>query len=200
MKKINVLVIDDDDIINEIVKLVLSKPFAKDDLAWYNIKDEVSCQVYTAKDAIEASLVMAQHVPDVILLDVEMPYMNGFQFLRSLRDDDDTTALPVVMLTASADRNAVYKAAKLGAVGYVKKPFLPKDLIKRVLKAAAPIIPKASHVLSTPVPPAETAPASPANTTNIEDIDLTDLEAILADLESQASAYESAQAKERSSF
>lgn len=146
MKQINVLIVDDDEINNEIVTLVLSKPFSPKELAWYNIKDEVRCQVYTATDAIEASLVMSQHLPDVILLDIEMPYMDGFQFLKSLRDEDDTKTLPVIMLTASADRNTVYRAAKLGAVGYLKKPFLPEDLVRRILRTVSSSLHTMPHI------------------------------------------------------
>lgn len=146
MKKINVLIVDDDEINNEIVTLVLSKPFSSKELAWYNIKDEVRCQVYTATDAIEASLVMSQHTPDVILLDIEMPYMDGFQFLKSLRDEDDTKTLTVIMLTASADRNTVYRAAKLGAAGYLKKPFLPEDLVRRILRTVSSSLHTMPHI------------------------------------------------------
>lgn len=182
MKKINVLIVDDDEINNEIVTLVLSKPFSPKELAWYNIKDEVRCQVYTATDAIEASLVMSQHTPDVILLDIEMPYMDGFQFLKSLRDEDDTKTLPVIMLTASADRNTVYRAAKLGAAGYLKKPFLPEDLVRRILRTVS------SSLLKMPNMSGPAARASEAESAKIN------LDAILEDLKQQEQEEQSSHA------
>lgn len=67
---------------------------------------------------------------DLILLDIEMPIMNGIQTFEHIKLD--FFDIPVIFLTASGDKSDVMKALKLGAAGYVKKPFLPQDLLERV--------------------------------------------------------------------
>ena len=72
--------------------------------------------------------------PDLILLDVEMPVMSGIQTLEVLRANEDYKSLPVMFLTASADTDTVAAAGRLGVLSYVKKPFMPQDLLDRVQK------------------------------------------------------------------
>lgn len=72
--------------------------------------------------------------PDLILLDIEMPIMNGFETLVRLRENKDTADIPVVFLTANTGNDTVFKAQQLGVDGYVKKPFLPQDLLDKVAK------------------------------------------------------------------
>ena len=72
--------------------------------------------------------------PDLILLDVEMPVMSGIQTLEVLRANEDYKSLPVMFLTASADTDTVAAAGRLGVLSYVKKPFMPQDLVERVQK------------------------------------------------------------------
>lgn len=74
---------------------------------------------------------------DLLLLDIEMPGMNGIETLEQIRQEPSLKDLPVIFLTASSERDNVIDAGKLGAIGYVKKPFLPDDLIKRVNQAFA---------------------------------------------------------------
>lgn len=72
--------------------------------------------------------------PDLILLDVEMPVMSGIQTLEVIRGNDEYKNLPVMFLTASADTDTVAAAGRLGVMSYVKKPFMPQDLVDRVQK------------------------------------------------------------------
>ncbi len=72
--------------------------------------------------------------PDLILLDVEMPVMSGIQTLEVLRASEEYKSLPVMFLTASADADTVAAAGRLGVLSYVKKPFMPQDLLDRVQK------------------------------------------------------------------
>lgn len=69
---------------------------------------------------------------DLVLLDIEMPGMDGIKTLEHIRREQRFADLPVIFLTASAERKDVLSAGKLGAVDYVTKPFLPHDLLKRV--------------------------------------------------------------------
>ena len=77
---------------------------------------------------------------DLVLLDIEMPYPNGFETLKMIRSNPETHFLKVMFLTASSGAEDVQRAAELDAVGYVKKPFMPQDLLDHVEKAlSAPI-------------------------------------------------------------
>lgn len=132
----NVLIIDDDEIIREMANMILTKPISEEVLATYayGCKD-LSIKVLSAEDGMEAISVLHENLVDVILLDVEMPYMDGFQILDLLKSHESFQNIPVIMLTAATNKSSVIKAAKEGIVDYVAKPFLPDDLIKRTVKA-----------------------------------------------------------------
>ncbi len=90
--------------------------------------------VYTVESGIDCLNFLKEDKPDLILLDVEMPVMNGIKTLEHIREKEETADIPVVFLTASADSDTVVEAGRLGVVDYVKKPFLPQELLKRVEK------------------------------------------------------------------
>lgn len=90
-------------------------------------------RVFLAKSGMECLDIIRNSqtvLIDLILLDIEMPIMNGIQTFEHIKLD--FFDMPVIFLTASGDKNDVMKALKLGAVGYIKKPFLPQDLLERV--------------------------------------------------------------------
>jgi len=70
--------------------------------------------------------------PDLILLDVVMPKMDGFEVCRQLKKDPQTQEIPIIMLTAKGQEVDKEKARQLGASGYVTKPFSPSALLTRV--------------------------------------------------------------------
>jgi len=72
------------------------------------------------------------HKPDVVLLDMKMPGMDGFEVMRELRLGADTRDLPVIFLTADNERENLVRAFEAGAVDYVTKPFVTEELIARV--------------------------------------------------------------------
>lgn len=78
---------------------------------------------------------ISERRPELVLLDIEMPVMNGFQTLEKICSHEGWQKLPVMMLTASADTDSVLQASKFGTIGYVKKPFMPQDLLSHVKKA-----------------------------------------------------------------
>ncbi len=86
----------------------------------------------TAADG-EAALELARRVvPDLILLDLAMPVMDGWAVLSELRGDPVTASVPVVIVTAHGDSEAAARARELGADGFVSKPFRPAEL-RRVM-------------------------------------------------------------------
>ncbi len=70
--------------------------------------------------------------PDLILLDLMMPVMDGFEVLRRLKDDQSTGHIPVIILTAKIDSASERECMRLGAVDYIKKPWGPRELEDRI--------------------------------------------------------------------
>lgn len=77
---------------------------------------------------------LQQERVDLILLDIEMPIMNGIKTFEKIRSKEEYADIPVMFLTASADSETVLEVGKMGAVDYIKKPFMPQDLLDRVGK------------------------------------------------------------------
>mgnify|MGYP001767856970 CR=1 FL=1 len=95
-------------------------------------------EVLTAADGKEALESFAAETPDLILLDIMMPNMDGYQFIRELRKESDT---PVIMITAKQQEAEIIKGFDLGADDYITKPFHLRELLVRmraVLRRAAP--------------------------------------------------------------
>lgn len=69
---------------------------------------------------------------DCIVLDIEMPMLNGFNTLSTIRQSEKLMNIPVMFLTASATSDTVKEAIRLGVTSYLRKPFLPKDLTEKV--------------------------------------------------------------------
>jgi twitching motility two-component system response regulator PilG len=72
--------------------------------------------------------------PNLILLDIMMPRMDGFEVLEKLRERDDTSGIPVIMLTARKSREDMARAKELGAVEYITKPFKAVEVVDKVLR------------------------------------------------------------------
>jgi putative two-component system response regulator len=90
-------------------------------------------EVVEAEDGPTALKALEQPpLPDLILLDVMMPGLNGWQVFERIRADHRWDRVPVVMLTALAQRSDVERAVELGVDGYLTKPFEPADLIHTI--------------------------------------------------------------------
>lgn len=91
--------------------------------------------VVKAKSGMEC-LMELQHTPvDLILLDLEMPIMDGVQTLEIIKKNKQWMNIPVIILTASADVSTVKEVSALGIIDYIKKPIQQGDLVHRVKKA-----------------------------------------------------------------
>ena len=111
-----ILVVDDDEMNLKRTQMILERQY----------------DVILAISGQEALKKLGRTKIDLILLDIAMPGMDGietFEYMRMLLVDT-----PVIFLTASGDENDVRSAIKLGAVDYLKKPFLPSELLRRVAK------------------------------------------------------------------
>ncbi len=93
--------------------------------------------VQTATNGADAISIAAELNPDLIILDMMMPEMSGFDTLRKLRDVANTTSTPVIMLTGVSDKSKIREALDLGIDYYIVKPFEFHDLIAKVNLAIA---------------------------------------------------------------
>lgn len=109
-----ILVVEDEPSIAEVVGLYLRR-------AGY--------QVSIARDGLEAQQTIETHLPDLIVMDLMLPVVNGFELTRWLREFSD---IPVIMLTARRDEIDRIAGLEMGADDYVLKPFSPQELVSRV--------------------------------------------------------------------
>jgi diguanylate cyclase (GGDEF)-like protein len=116
----SVLIADDDTDIRAFLEVTLT-------LAGY--------EVLEAADGVETLEVARRHTPDLIVLDVMMPRMDGFEALQKLREDARTSHIPVVLLTARVQREDTLGGLEAGADDYVTKPFDGDLLIARIRSA-----------------------------------------------------------------
>ena len=86
-------------------------------------------EVLTAYDGVEALEKTKADKPDMIILDVMMPRMDGFEVLKDLRANADTKDIPVIMLTAKAQDADIFKGWSSGVDSYLTKPFNPRELL-----------------------------------------------------------------------
>ena len=103
------------------------------------ILEEEGHEVLQAIDGLDALEVVAANEPDVVLLDIAMPGMDGLETLRRLKNQPESTNLPVIMVTAQGDRQNMVKAVQLGVRDYVTKPWEPGEVemcVNWALKAA----------------------------------------------------------------
>lgn len=90
--------------------------------------------VVVAKDGAEGLGIAIEVIPDLILSDVMMPYMDGFEMIDKLRRDHRTSHIPIIMLTAKADLSSKMEGIEKGADAYMEKPFNKEELLLRIKK------------------------------------------------------------------
>jgi DNA-binding response OmpR family regulator len=94
--------------------------------------DRAGYDVIQAQDGEEAVRLAVEHEPDLAVLDVMMPKLDGYEATRKLRSHETTSRLPVILLTARVQEADVARGFEAGADDYVKKPFSPQELGARV--------------------------------------------------------------------
>lgn len=119
MKKI--LIVDDDLRHDKMMSyLLLSKGYEVD-------------YCLSGRDALE-KLRKGEEKPDLIMMDIMMPQMDGFETFKEVRKEPGLKDTPIIMLTALSDPKNMEKATALGAADYIEKPFSPSDVIERIRK------------------------------------------------------------------
>jgi two-component system chemotaxis response regulator CheY len=120
----SILIVDDDESIRDLLRLHLSA-------AGY--------EVHVAEDAIAAGYMLLRSPPDLIISDINMPHMDGFEFIAAVRSDKSLPMIPVIFLTTIEDGDL--RGKELGAVGYVTKPVRAD----RLLSLVAQHVPGGAH-------------------------------------------------------
>ena len=117
-----VLVVDDDRVIQQLLEVNL-------ELEGYEV-------VATAADGKEALEKIAELKPDLVILDIMMPKMDGLEVCRRLRADPDLAGIPVILLSARAQDMDIREGLEIGASAYLTKPFDPVELLDVVGRLA----------------------------------------------------------------
>ncbi|MCR4961163.1 MAG: diguanylate cyclase [Lachnospiraceae bacterium] len=94
------------------------------------LKDKYTLSM--AKSATQALKLMEKSIPDLILLDIKMPVMDGYEMLKTLKGDARYSEVPVIFLTADADEENETKGLRMGASDFIKKPFVPEVMLSRI--------------------------------------------------------------------
>lgn len=101
------------------------------DLIEYNLKKE-GFDVLTAEDGKEGIKMAREHSPDLVLLDIMMPKMDGLEVVEIMRDDDDLWRIPIIFLTARGDEKTEVEGLNKGGDDYITKPISTTKLISRI--------------------------------------------------------------------
>lgn len=116
----NVLIVDDSGSMRAIIKKIITiSGFQMD-------------QCFEAGNGKEAMEVLSENWIDIIVSDINMPEVNGLEFLDQLKKNETLKEIPVIMITTEGSAERMQEAFNRGAKGFIKKPFLPED-IKKIL-------------------------------------------------------------------
>lgn len=116
-RSLTVLIVEDDDELRDI----LHAEFELEGLT-----------VLTATDGSEAVTTVRRLKPDLILMDIMMPVMNGIEATEIIKNDEETKHIPIVMLTAAGNKEDIVKGLEVGAIDYITKPFFMPELKARL--------------------------------------------------------------------
>jgi CheY-like chemotaxis protein len=114
--KKKVLIVDDEPNVRRLSRKILSNTF----------------DVVEAEDGKQAIEIANNQKPDVILMDMMMPKMDGLTACHAIKKDPTTKSIPVIMVTAIGFELNIKLSQQMGATGYVTKPFTPKDLLDKI--------------------------------------------------------------------
>lgn len=113
----NILVVDDNEQNLELLQAYL---------------EDIKCRTIPARDGVEALEIIKKSKPDLVLLDVMMPKMSGFEVCRRIKNNPDTADLPVIMVTALNELRDIERAIESGTDDFLSKPVNKLELLTRV--------------------------------------------------------------------
>ncbi len=117
-KKTTILLAEDDHFVSDIYKRKLASD---------------GYEVLFAEDGREALKILEENIPDLVLLDIMMPFVDGMEVLQKMKEDERWKSVPVVMLTNLAEKDNIEKSIAMGANGYViKAHFTPSEVVQKI--------------------------------------------------------------------
>lgn len=117
MQKMKILIVEDEEDIAEIIKLNLEKE---------------GFRTVIEEDGLNGFLAVGREKPDLILLDIMLPGINGLDFCRKLKSSPELSKIPIIMISAKSEESDIVIGLELGADDYVTKPFSSKVLLSRI--------------------------------------------------------------------
>lgn len=121
MKK-TILTVDDSRTMREMLRIALV---------------DAGYEVVQAEDGVHGMEVLEEVTPDAIITDINMPRMDGFGFIESVRTHDSHRVLPILVLTTESDDQKKERARRAGATGWIVKPFNPAKLVDAIRRVTA---------------------------------------------------------------
>ncbi len=121
MSEVRALIVDDSSVMRKIIERSLRQAGLE------------SLLVFEAASGIEGLVILKSKQVDIILSDINMPSMDGLEFVRQLRSQQLAPGVPVVMITTESSEEHVKQAIQAGAMGYIRKPFTADQVKQRVL-------------------------------------------------------------------
>jgi len=112
-----VLIVEDDPTTVQLIEFLLRKN---------------NFEVLIAQDGVEALKISREKKPDLILMDVMMPKMDGIEAIEKLQESEETQEIPIVILSALGQEMDVMRGLQAGASGYIVKPFSPQELLDEI--------------------------------------------------------------------
>jgi len=113
----SVLIVEDDPTTVQLIEFLLRKN---------------NFEVLIAQDGVEALRISREKKPDLILMDVMMPRMDGIEAIEKLQESEETQDIPIVILSALGQEMDVMRGLQAGASGYIVKPFSPQELLDEI--------------------------------------------------------------------
>ena len=123
-KGVSVMVVDDSITVRKVTSRLLER---------HNM------QVLTAKDGVDAVTLLQEYQPDVMLLDIEMPRMDGYELARHIRSTPELSAIPIIMITSRTGDKHRNRALELGVKRYLGKPYQEAELLENIYTVLADI-------------------------------------------------------------
>jgi chemosensory pili system protein ChpA (sensor histidine kinase/response regulator) len=121
-KGVSVMVVDDSITVRKVTSRLLER---------HNM------QVLTAKDGVDAVTLLQEHHPDVMLLDIEMPRMDGYELARHMRSTPELSDIPIIMITSRTGDKHRNRAIELGVKRYLGKPYQEAELLENIYTVLA---------------------------------------------------------------
>lgn len=112
----NVLIVDDSSSMRAVITRVIK-------ISGFNVG-----AFWEAEDGKEAMKLLTDQWVDLVLTDINMPNMNGLELIKAMKEDDALRSIPVVVVTTEGSKKRMQESKRLGASGFIKKPFQPEDI------------------------------------------------------------------------